>query len=95
MPGLTSVTNQTTPCRQARGPDGGTASGLSRTARYLGAIAASTLIALCFGAQTTSTGLHHLAGALVAIGVVLLVVTLAGPSLKGTRARQGATEPGK
>lgn len=93
--GLTSVTNQTTLYRQAPADQMGTASGLFRTAQYLGAIAASTLIALCFGAQTTSAGLHHLAWALIAIGVILLVVTLADPSLKGTRARQGATEAGK
>jgi MFS family permease len=93
--GLTSVTNQTALYGQAPADQMGTASGLFRTAQYLGAIAASTLIALCFGAQTTSRGLHHLAWALVVVGIVLLAVTLADPALKGTRSRQDAVKAGK
>jgi hypothetical protein len=60
----------------------GIASGLFRTAQYLGAIAASTLIALCFGAHASSTGLHHLAWTLTAVGVVLLTVTALDRGLK-------------
>jgi MFS family permease len=80
--GLTSVTNQTTLYREAPAGQMGTASGLFRTAQYLGAIAASTLIALCFGPHASSTGLHHLAWALTAVGVVLLTVTVLDRGLK-------------
>jgi len=82
--GLTSVTNQTTLYREAPAGQMGTASGLFRTAQYLGAIAASTLIALCFGPHASSTGLHHLAWALAAVGVVLLTVTVLDRGLKIT-----------
>jgi MFS family permease len=82
--GLTSVTNQTTLYREAPPGQMGTASGLFRTAQYLGAIAASTLIALCFGPHASSAGLHHLAWALTAVGVVLLTVTVLDRGLKIT-----------
>jgi MFS family permease len=85
--GLTSVTNQTALYSQAPSGQMGTASGLFRTAQYLGAIAASTLIALCFGDRTTSIGLHHLALALVTIGVVLLAVTVFDRALRRPRGR--------
>ena len=84
--GLTSVTNQTALYGQAPADVMGTASGLFRTAQYLGAIAASTLIALCFGPHVTSTGLHHLGLALVVIGALLLAVTIFDRTL-----RRGAT----
>jgi MFS family permease len=74
--GLTSVTNQTTLYQQAPREQMGTASGLFRTAQYLGAIAASTLIALCFGVHARSAGLHRLALALVVVSVLLLAVTV-------------------
>jgi MFS family permease len=82
--GLTSVTNQTTLYVQAPAGQIGTASGLFRTAQYLGAIAASTLIALCFGPHASSAGLHNLAWALTAIGVVLVAVTVFDRGLKAT-----------
>jgi hypothetical protein len=83
--GLTSVTNQTALYGQAPADQIGTASGLFRTAQYLGAIAASTLIALCFGAQTTSAGLHHLAWALCGIGTALFLVTVFDRNLRASR----------
>jgi MFS family permease len=83
--GLTSVTNQTTLYREAPAGQIGTASGLFRTAQYLGAIAASTLIALCFGTHAGSGGLHSLAWSLVAVSVALLTVTALDRGLKGTR----------
>jgi len=87
--GLTSVTNQTALYDQAPAEVMGTASGLFRTAQYLGAIGASTLIALCFGAHVTSTGLHHLGLTLVVIGAVLLAVTIFDRALRrdGGRAK--------
>jgi hypothetical protein len=82
--GLTSVANQTTLYREAPAEQMGTASGLFRTAQYLGAIVASTLIALCYGPHADSAGLHRLALALVAVSVLLLVVTVFD---RGLRAR--------
>jgi sugar phosphate permease len=82
--GLTSVTNQTTLYQEATREQMGTASGLFRTAQYLGAIAASTLMALCFGAHASSAGLHNLALTLVAVSVLLLVVTVFDRRLKDT-----------
>jgi MFS family permease len=82
--GLTSVANQTTLYQEAPAGQMGTASGLFRTAQYLGAIVASTLIALCYGPHADSAGLHRLAIALVAISAALLVVTVID---RGLRAR--------
>ncbi|HVV11955.1 MFS transporter [Amycolatopsis sp.] len=90
--GLTSVTNQTALYSQAPADQMGTASGLFRTAQYLGAIGASTLIALCFGNQATSAGLHHLAWALAAVGVLLLAVTVFDKGLRKPRVGISAAE---
>lgn len=85
--GLMSVTNQNVLYGQAPPEVIGTASGLFRTAQYLGAIGSSTLIALCFGDGATSTGLHELAATLSVIGVALLTVTVLDRKLpnSGTR----------
>jgi predicted MFS family arabinose efflux permease len=80
--GLTSVTNQTTHYHEAPREQMGTASGLFRTAQYLGAIAASTLIALCFGSYASSAGLHDLAVTLVVVSVLLLLVTVFDRNLR-------------
>jgi MFS family permease len=82
--GLTSVTNQTALYGQAPIEHMGTASGLFRTAQYLGAIAASTLIALCFGPHASSAGLHRLALALLVVSGLLLAVTVFDKGLKDT-----------
>ncbi|WP_211246607.1 MFS transporter [Amycolatopsis taiwanensis] len=84
--GLTSVTNQTALYGQAPAEQMGTASGLFRTAQYLGAIAASALIALCFGPHADSAGLHRLALVLIVVGGLLLAVTVSDRAL-GTRKR--------
>ena len=83
--GLTSVANQTTLYREAPAEQMGTASGLFRTAQYLGAIVASTLIALCYGPHADSAGLHRLAIALLVISAALLVVTVADRGLRAAR----------
>ena len=80
--GLTSVTNQTTLYQEAPREQMGTASGLFRTAQYLGAIAASTLIALCFGSYASSAGLHDLAVTLVVVSVLVLLVTVFDRNLR-------------
>jgi predicted MFS family arabinose efflux permease len=85
--GLTSVVNQTTLYREAPAEQMGTASGLFRTAQYLGAIVASTLIALCYGSHADSAGLHRLAIALVVISVVLLGVTVFDRGLRAANVK--------
>lgn len=83
--GLTSVANQTTLYQEAPAEQMGTASGLFRTAQYLGAIVASTLIALCYGPHADSAGLHRLAIALIVISAALLVVTVVDRGLRAVR----------
>ncbi|GAA1950072.1 MFS transporter [Amycolatopsis minnesotensis] len=81
--GMTSVTNQTMLYAQAPASQIGTASGLFRSAQYLGAIASSTLIALCFGTHASSAGLHHLSWVLVGVSALLLAVTVLDRRLRG------------
>jgi predicted MFS family arabinose efflux permease len=88
--GLTSVTNQTVLYGQAQAQLIGTASGLFRTAQYLGATGASGLIALCFGGGPDDAGLHRLALALLVVAVLLLALTLPDRAL---RQRQGTRIP--
>ena len=88
--GLTSVANQTTLYREAPAEQMGTASGLFRTAQYLGAIVASTLIALCYGPHADSAGLHRLAVALIVLSAVLLVVTVADRGLANRPPARGS-----
>ncbi|NIJ13291.1 MFS family permease [Saccharomonospora amisosensis] len=80
--GLTSVTNQTALYSQAAAGLIGTASGLFRTAQYIGAMASSALIAVCFGEHPSAAGLHRMAAALLLIAVALLVVTLIDRGLR-------------
>lgn len=88
--GLTSVANQTTLYRESPAETMGTASGLFRTAQYLGAIVASTVIAQCYGVHADSHGLHRLGAVLVVISVILLVVTIADRGLKLAERRERA-----
>lgn len=74
--GLASISNQQVLYRQAPAAQLGTASGLSRTFVYLGAILASGLLGATFG-QSPSDGDMHLIGLIILIcsaGVVLLVL---------------------
>ncbi|MFI5610533.1 MFS transporter [Amycolatopsis sp. NPDC051903] len=88
--GLTSVANQTTLYRESPSETMGTASGLFRTAQYLGAIVASTVIAQCYGVHADSGGLHRLGTVLVVISALLLVVTIADRGLKLAERRERA-----
>ena len=90
--GLTSVANQTTLYREAPAEQMGTASGLFRTAQYLGAIMASTLIALCYGPNADSAGLHRLAVALIVVSGLLLVVTVADRGLANRPPARGSVQ---
>ena len=59
----------------------GTAAGLQRTAGYIGAIAATSLLALMYGQRATDHGFHHLAIVLGALSAVLFVVTICDRTL--------------
>jgi MFS family permease len=53
----------------------GTAAGLQRTAQYLGAIAAASLLTLIYGQRASDHGLHSLAMMTGALGAILFIVT--------------------
>ena len=74
--GLFSTATQALIYIQAPADAIGTAAGLQRTAGYIGAIAATSLLALMFGQRATDHGFHHLAIVLGALSAVLLVVTI-------------------
>ncbi|TCP48575.1 putative MFS family arabinose efflux permease [Tamaricihabitans halophyticus] len=79
--GLTSVTNQTVLQAQAPTEQLGTLSGLFRSAQYVGAIGASTLIAFAYGAEASSAGLHQLAWLLIGASALLVLVIALDRSL--------------
>lgn len=75
--GMNSTANQAALYTQTTADEIGVASGLLRTASYLGAIFASALIALAFPGRATDAGLHTAAFVLIGLGVaVLLLVVL-------------------
>jgi hypothetical protein len=73
--GLSSFANQTALYTQAPADTIATASGLYRTAGYVGAIFSSSIIALSFGARVSDGGFHLLAAVVLAIGVGSLLLT--------------------
>ncbi|MBP0458407.1 MFS transporter [Streptomyces montanisoli] len=81
--GLIGTSNQA--AVQSYSPPGsiGSAAGLQRTAQYIGAIAASSLIALAYGRQAGDSGLHLMAAVSACLGVLLIVVTLTDRALRG------------
>jgi MFS family permease len=74
--GLFSTATQAAIYLQAPPDAIGTAAGLQRTAGYIGAIAATSLLALLYGQRATDHGFHRLAVVLGACSAVLLVVTI-------------------
>ncbi|WP_405407978.1 MFS transporter [Streptomyces decoyicus] len=87
--GLASTGNQAAVYAQAPADGVGSAAGLQRTAQYLGAITASSLIGLLYGERASDSGLHAIALIGVVLGLLLLALTLADRSL-----RTGATGTG-
>ncbi|GAA1930818.1 MFS transporter [Streptantibioticus ferralitis] len=83
--GLTSTGNQAAVYVQA--PPGGTgaAAGLQRTAQYLGAITAASLIGLFYGPRATDAGLHEMAATVSVLSLVLLTLTIADRALCAKR----------
>ena len=74
--GLFSTATQAAIYIQAPADGIGTAAGLQRTFGYMGAIAATSLLALMYGQRATDHGFHHLAIVLGASTAVLLALTL-------------------
>jgi MFS family permease len=74
--GLFSTATQAAIYLQAPADAIGTAAGLQRTAGYIGAIAATSLLALMYGQRATDHGFHRLALVLGALSAALLIVTL-------------------
>ncbi|MEE4421581.1 MFS transporter [Streptomyces bugieae] len=86
--GLASTGNQAAVYAQAPADGVGAAAGLQRTAQYLGAITASSLIGLLYGQQAADPGLHRIALIGVVLGLLLIVLTAADRTL-----RRGGTTP--
>lgn len=79
--GLSMLANQMAIYVQAPAEQIGMASGLSRTAQYLGAIIGSGVIALAFGAEPTDDGLHLIAWILAVTALLFVLATLVDRSL--------------
>lgn len=74
--GLGSTATQAAVYLQAPADQMGSAAGLQRTAAYIGAILASSLLALFYGRMPTDGGLHGLSIAIGGLSALLLVGTL-------------------
>jgi len=73
--GLSNFSNQTTLYVQSPSETFAVASGLYRTASYLGAIFSASVIGLSFGNRVSDAGFHTVAWVLVGIGVLALMMT--------------------
>ncbi|WP_241779859.1 MFS transporter [Streptomyces natalensis] len=80
--GLASTGNQAAVYAQAPADGVGAAAGLQRTAQYLGALTASSLIGLLYGQRATDSGLHHIALTGIALGAVLFLLTVTDRALR-------------
>lgn len=87
--GLASTGNQAAVYAQA--PPGGTgaAAGLQRTAQYLGAITAASLIGLFYGQRATDAGLHEMAAVVGVLSLALIVLTVCDRTLRAAARRNG------
>ncbi len=74
--GAFSTATQAAVYLQAPAEEIGTAAGLQRTAQYIGAIAAASLLASIYGQRASDHGLHSLAVVTGALGAILFLVTL-------------------
>ncbi|WP_240529815.1 MFS transporter [Streptomyces mangrovisoli] len=83
--GLISTANQAAVYAQAPAGGMGSAAGLQRTAQYLGAITAASLIGLFYGDRATDAGLHDLAAVVGVLSLALLVLTAADRALRVRR----------
>ncbi len=74
--GMFSTATQAAIYIQAPANEIGTAAGLQRTAAYIGAIAATSLLGLMYGTRATDAGLHNLALTMGVVTAALFVFTL-------------------
>jgi nicotinamidase-related amidase/predicted MFS family arabinose efflux permease len=74
--GIFSTATQAAVYIQAPAEEIGTAAGLQRTAQYIGAIAAASLLASIYGERASDHALHSLAAVAGALSVILFIVTL-------------------
>ena len=81
--GLAGTSNQAAVATQAPADGMGAAAGLQRTSQYLGAITASSLIALFYGHQADDAGLHLIAVTAVVLSLVLCALTVTDRALHG------------
>ncbi|MBR7674575.1 MFS transporter [Streptomyces daliensis] len=80
--GLAGTGNQAAVAAQAP-PDGvGAAAGLQRTAQYIGAITAASLIALFYGHHADDSGLHGIALTTGVLALVVLALTVTDRALR-------------
>jgi sugar phosphate permease len=69
----------------------GAAAGLQRTAQYMGASAAASLLAFIYGQRATDHGLHQLSIVMGAVSAFLLIATVFDQTIP--RIAPVATEP--
>ncbi|MES1211986.1 MAG: MFS transporter [Leifsonia sp.] len=74
--GFAGFANQATLYSNAPADEIAVASGLSRTALYVGAIFSASLIGIVFGARPSDAGLHTLSWAQLALGAALLLLSV-------------------
>lgn len=79
--GLAGIANQMAIYVQAPADQIGMASGLSRSAQYVGAIIGSGIIALAFGTHPSDAGLHLIGWILVGTGLLVVAATVLDRSL--------------
>jgi predicted MFS family arabinose efflux permease len=82
MSGIANLANQTALYREAPAEKLGTASGLLRTFGYVGSIASATITGIAFRTRVSDSGLHHISLILIAIGAVVLLMTVFDRHLK-------------
>ncbi|WP_406070465.1 MFS transporter [Streptomyces sp. NBC_01020] len=80
--GLIGTSNQAAVYQYAPADAVGSAAGLQRTAQYIGAITASSLIALAYGQRASDGGLHLMAAVSVVLGLVLVALTVSDRALR-------------
>ena len=93
--GTFSMATQAAVYIQAPAEEIGTAAGLQRTAQYIGAIVAASLLASIYGEHASDTGMHSLAAVAGALSAILFIVTLFDRTLSRAAAKEPAKEPVK
>jgi MFS family permease len=79
--GLFSTATQAAVYLQSPADEIGTAAGLQRTAQYIGAIVATSVLGLLYGQRATDHGFHRVAVVMGVASGVLLLATILDPTL--------------